>query len=172
MATVLVSGRMDQCAAMAEAMARAGTQGRDPWLTDVSTVRPLRATPALDAICDRWTAARSFLDLLTQPAGYRPTIRLDLMGRDGVLLARTYNRVQRAWGDPGRAYVTGAGQLIGRAWPRTVGQTRRRPSTRPAPSAPWKAWPDSTGQEVSGPRSGGGTSTSRPVPPLMPASPS
>ena len=107
MATVLVSGRMDQCAAMAEAMTTARTQGRDPWLTDVSTVRPLRATPTLDAICDRWTAARSFLDLLTQPAGYRPTIRLDLMGREGVLLARAYNRVQRAWGDPRRAYVTG-----------------------------------------------------------------
>ena len=46
MATVLVSGRMGQCAAMAEALVRARTQGCDPWFTDVSTVRPLRATPA------------------------------------------------------------------------------------------------------------------------------
>lgn len=107
MATVLVLGTMDQGAALAVAAAEARSRGPEPWLTDVRTVKPLAATPALDAICRRHTASSSFLDLLTQPAGYRPSIRLDLMGRDGARLARAYDRAQTAWGDPRRAFVTG-----------------------------------------------------------------
>ena len=107
MTTVLVQGRMDQCAAIELAAAEAGRRGPEPWLTDINTVRPLRATPALDAICSRHTAFPTFLTLLTQPAGYRPSIRLDLMGRDGVVLARAYDRVQAKWGDPRRAFVSG-----------------------------------------------------------------
>ena len=107
MTTVLVQGRMDQCAAMKQAAAEAGTRGPEPWLTDINTVPPLRATPALDAICRRHTAFPTFLALLTQPAGYRPSIRLDLMGQEGAVLARAYDRVQAKWGDPRRAFVSG-----------------------------------------------------------------
>ena len=105
--TVLVQGRMDQTAAMSQAAAEAHTRGPEPWLIDINTVAPLRATPALDVICRRHTAFGTFLSLLTQPAGYRPSIRLDLMGRDGVVLAREYDRVQARWGDPRRAFVSG-----------------------------------------------------------------
>ena len=42
MTTVLVQGRMDQCAAMKQAAAEAGTRGPEPWLTDINTVPPLR----------------------------------------------------------------------------------------------------------------------------------
>ena len=95
MTTVLVQGRMDQCAAMTLAAAEAWTRGPQPWLTGINTVPPLRATPALDAICRRHTASATFLALLTQPAGYRPSIRLDLMGRDGVVLARELVDLER-----------------------------------------------------------------------------
>ena len=105
--TVLVQGRMNQSAAMSQAAAEAGMRGPEPWLTDIKTVAPLRSTPALDAICRRHTAFGTFLSLLTQPAGYRPSIRLDMMGRDGLVLARNYNRVQARWGDPRRAFVSG-----------------------------------------------------------------
>lgn len=103
MTTVLVQGRMDQCAAMKEASAEARTRGPEP----INTVPPLRATPALDAICRQNTAFPTFLALLTQPAGYRPSIRLDLMGQDGAVLARAYDRMQAKWGDPRRAFVSG-----------------------------------------------------------------
>ena len=53
------------------------------------------------------TAFSSFIALLTAAAGYRPTIRLDLMGHDGLALARAYDRWQARWGDPRRAFVTG-----------------------------------------------------------------
>jgi hypothetical protein len=103
--TVLIYGRMDQAAAMKLAAVEAGIQGPEPWLTGINTVPPLRATPALDRICRQHTASATFLALLTQPAGYRPSLRLDLMGRDGVVLARAYDRVQAMWGDPRRALV-------------------------------------------------------------------
>jgi hypothetical protein len=53
------------------------------------------------------TAAADFVQLLTAPAGYRPSIRLDLMGREGLRLAAAYDRVQAKWGDKRRAFVTG-----------------------------------------------------------------
>ena len=107
MTRVLVQGRMDQCAAMELAAAEARERGPEPWLTDINTVPPPRATPALDAICRRHTAFTTFLALLTQPAGYRPSIRLDQMGQDGVVLAREYDRVQAMWSDPRRAFISG-----------------------------------------------------------------
>ena len=107
MTTVLVQGRMNQDTAMALAQAEARTRGPQPWPVDANTVPPPRATPALDAICRKHTAFPSFLDLLTATAGYRPSIRLDLMGRDGVVLARAYDRMQARWGDPRRAFVSG-----------------------------------------------------------------
>jgi hypothetical protein len=107
MTTVLVQGRMDQCAAMKQAPAEARTRGPEPWLTNINTVPPFHATPALDAICRQHTAFSTFLALLTQPAGYRPSIRLDLTGQDGAVLARAYDRVQAKWGDPRRAFVSG-----------------------------------------------------------------
>jgi hypothetical protein len=108
LATIRVLDRIDQASASRRAYAMAREQGRAPWLTNIRSVPPPRATPALDRICQAHTAFASFLDLLTAPAGYRPSIRLDLMGRDGVRLARAYDAVQAAWGDPRRAFVTGA----------------------------------------------------------------
>ena len=105
--TILVHGRMDQGTAIGLAGEAARQQGREPWLTDVNTVPAPRATPALDALCRRHTAFASFVALLTATAGYRPTIRLDLAGRDGLTLAKAYDRTQAAWGDKRRAFVTG-----------------------------------------------------------------
>lgn len=105
--TVLVRGRMSQSVAISLAGNEAQGQGREPWLTDIRTVAAPRATPALDAICQRHTAFQSLVELLTATAGYRPSIRLDLMGREGLLLAKAYDRRQTAWGDKRRAFVSG-----------------------------------------------------------------
>jgi hypothetical protein len=105
--TVLARGQMDQIAAIGPAYAAATQQGREPFCVDIRTVPALRATPLLDALCRTHTAFPSFLALLTAPAGYRPSIRLDLTGRDGLQLARTYDRAQARWGDKRRAFVTG-----------------------------------------------------------------
>lgn len=106
-ATVLVRGRMGQDAAISVACAEARRRGREPFCTDVNTVPAPRATPALDRLARRCTQFRTMLALLTAAAGYRPTIRLDLLGRDGVRLALAYDRQQASWGDPRRAFVTG-----------------------------------------------------------------
>ena len=106
-ATVLVRGRMGQNDALGPGYEQARLRGREPMCTDIRTVPPPRPTPALDALAQRHTAFPSFLALLTATAGYRPTIRLDLMGRDGLVLARAYDRWQVRWGDPRRAFVTG-----------------------------------------------------------------
>jgi hypothetical protein len=45
--------------------------------------------------------------LLTAARGYRPSIRLDLLARDSLVLALAYDLQQAAWGDPRRAFVTG-----------------------------------------------------------------
>lgn len=105
--TVLVRGRMGQNGAIGPAYEQARLRGREPVCTQIRTVPPPRPTPVLDAICRAHTACPSFLVLLTATAGYRPTIRLDLMGRDGLVLARAYDRWQARWGDPRRAFVTG-----------------------------------------------------------------
>jgi len=105
--TVLVCGRMGQIAAIEPAYAAAAQQGREPFCVDIRTVPAFRATPVLDALCRTLTAFPSFLALLTAPAGYRPSIRLDLMGRGGLRLARAYDRAQARWGDKRRAFVTG-----------------------------------------------------------------
>lgn len=107
MATVLIRGRMDQNAAIGLAGAEARGPGREPWLTDIRTVPAPRPTPTLDGICRQHTASHSFVELLTAPADYRPSIRLDLIGHDGVVLARAYDRMQAALGDKRRAFVTG-----------------------------------------------------------------
>ena len=107
-ATVLVRGRMGQVAAMDPATAQAWRLGHAPMCVDINTVPPPRPTPKLDALCARHSGFRTFLELLTATAGYRPSIRLDLAGRDGLVLARAYDRQQQAWGDPRRACVSGA----------------------------------------------------------------
>ena len=61
----------------------------------------------MDALARKLTAFPTFVALLTTAAGYRPSLRLDLLGRDGLALARAYDRTQAAWGDPRRAFVTG-----------------------------------------------------------------
>ena len=106
-ATVLVRGRMGQNEAIGPAYEQARLRGRQPFCTDIRTVPVPRPTPALDALCQRYTAFQTFLTLLTATAGYRPSIRLDLLGRDGLVLARAYDCWQVRWGDPRRAFVTG-----------------------------------------------------------------
>ncbi len=119
-ATVLVRGRMGQVDAMDPAYDEARRRGREPSLTDISTVPAPRPMPALDALARRCTAFPTMLALLTAAAGYRPSIRLDLQGREGLLLARAYDRQQARWGDTRRAFVTG--------------ELPRRPRMLPAPS--------------------------------------
>ena len=107
--TVLVRGRMGQNAAIGPAHGRARALGfGSPFCVGIRTVPAPRPTPALDAICRRHTAFASFLELLTAAAEYRPSIRLDLLGQDGAVLAKAYDRVQAAWSDPRRAFVTGS----------------------------------------------------------------
>jgi hypothetical protein len=85
LATILVRGCMDQTAAIGLAGAEAAIRGREPWIIDIRTVPAPRLTPALDAICRRHAAAADFVQLLTAPAGYRPSIRLDLKGGKGFV---------------------------------------------------------------------------------------
>lgn len=106
-ATVPVRGTMGQDEAMRVARRRARALGPEPWLHDVNTVPPPRPTPALDAITRKHTAFPTFTALLTAAAGYYPSIRLDPMGRDGLVLAQAYDTRQARWGDPRRAYVGG-----------------------------------------------------------------
>ena len=106
-ATVLVRGRMGQNAAIGPAYDQARLRGGEAFCTDIRTVPSPRQIPALDAFCRRWTGFTSFVALLTATAGYRPSIRLDLNGREGVVLARAYDRQQARWGDKRRAFVTG-----------------------------------------------------------------
>ena len=113
-ATILVCGRMGQLAAISYAYEQAHALWHwPPFCTGINTVPAPRPTPALDALTRKLTAFPTFVALLTAAAGYRPSIRLDLLGRDGLLLARAYDRTQAAWGDPRRAFVTG--RIPGRA---------------------------------------------------------
>ncbi len=107
-ATVLVRGKMGQVAAISLAYDQARAFGHGfAFCTRTRTVPAPRPTPALDALTRRLTAFPTFVALLTAAAGYRPSLRLDLLGRDGLLLARAYDRTQAAWGTPRRAFVTG-----------------------------------------------------------------
>lgn len=114
--TVLVRGRMEQGAAIVIAREKAHGLGQAvAFCAGVRTVRALGPRPRLDALTVRHTAFPGFLALLTAAGGYRPSLRLDLTGRDGLALARAYDRQQAAWGDPRRAFVTG--ELPGKARP-------------------------------------------------------
>ncbi len=114
-ATVLVRGKMGQVAAIGPAGEQARTLGYGAaFCTDIHTVPAPRPTPALDRLCRQHTAFPTFLALLTAAAAYRPSIRLDLLGRDGAVLAGAYDRQQAAWGDPRRAFVTGDLPAAGR----------------------------------------------------------
>lgn len=107
-ATVLVRGKIGQLAAIGHAYDQAHTLGHGPpFCTGINTVPAPRPTPALDALARKLTAFPTFVTLLTAPASYRPSLRLDLFGRDGLVLARAYDRTQAAWGDPRRAFATG-----------------------------------------------------------------
>ena len=107
-ATVLVRGRMGQAAAIGLARERARELGQGvAFCTGVRTVPALRTRPGLDKLTAKHTAFPSFLALLTAAGSYRPSIRLDLLGRDGLVLALAYDRQQAAWGDPRRAFVSG-----------------------------------------------------------------
>ena len=106
---VVVRGKMGQTGAIPAAYEKARAIAPGPFCIDIRTY-PSRAlperTPHLDRICAEHTGFRCFLDLLVAVAGYRPSIRLDLMGRDGAVLAAAYDRVQARLGDPRRAFVT------------------------------------------------------------------
>ena len=110
LATVVVRGKMGQTGAIAAAYTKAHAIAASPFCIDIQSC-PSRhlpeRSPHLDRICSEQTGFGSFLDLLIAVAGYRPSIRLDLMGRDGAELARAYDRVQTRRGDPRRAFVTG-----------------------------------------------------------------
>jgi len=112
---VLVRGKMGQVAAIGLAGEQARTLGYgEAFCTDIYTVPAPRPTPGLDRLCRQHTAFPTFLALLTAAAAYRPSIRLDLLGRDGAVLAGAYDRQQAAWGDPRRAFVTGDLPAAGR----------------------------------------------------------
>ena len=106
--TVLVRGRMGQLAAISPAHEQARALGHGlPFCTGINTAPAPRPMPALDALARKLTTFPTFVALLAAAAGYRPNIRLDLLGRDGLALARAYDRTQAAWGDPRRAFVAG-----------------------------------------------------------------
>ncbi len=110
LATVVVRGKMGHTGAIPTAYEKAGTVASGPFCVDIRTYPSRRLperTPHLDRICAERTGFRCFLDLLVAVGGYRPSIRLDLMGRDGAVLATAYDRVQARLGDPRRAFVTG-----------------------------------------------------------------
>jgi hypothetical protein len=114
-AIVLVRGKMGQVAAIGPAGEQARTLGyRAAFCTDIHTVPAPRPTPALDRLCRQHTAFSTFLALLTAAAAYRPSSRLNLLGRDGAALAHAYDRQQAAWSDPRRAFVTGDVPAAGR----------------------------------------------------------
>ncbi len=107
---VVVRGKMGQTGAIPAAYDKARAIAAGPFCIDIRT-HPSRAlperTPHLDRICVAHTGFRCFVDLLIAVAGYCPSIRLDVMGRDGVVLAAAYDRVQARLGDNRRAFVTG-----------------------------------------------------------------
>ena len=109
LASVVVRGKMGQTGAIATAYEKARIVAAGPFCIDIRTY-PSRllpeSTPHLDQICRAHTGFETFLDLLVAAGGYRPSIRLDLMGREGVSLARAYDRVQARLGDPRRAFVS------------------------------------------------------------------
>jgi hypothetical protein len=102
---VLIRSRFDHVSVLRDAYAEARRHGQQPYATDIRTVPAPRPTPALDGICLRHTAFPTFLALLTAPGGYQPSLRIDLLGRDGETLARAYDAHQARWGDPRRALV-------------------------------------------------------------------
>ena len=110
LAAVVVRGKMGQTGAIPAAYEKARTVAPGPFCIDIQTY-PSRVLPErteqLDRLCAQHTGFRCFLDLLVAVAGYRPSIRLDVMGRDGVVLARAYDRAQERLGDPRRAFITG-----------------------------------------------------------------
>ena len=103
--TVLIRSRHGHTDLIGQAYDEAHTRGPHPFLVDIKTVPIPRATPRLDKLCRQHTASPTFLALLTAPAGYRPSIRLDLTGPEGSTLAAAYDAWQTRWGDPRRALV-------------------------------------------------------------------
>ena len=94
---VVVRGRMGQNGAIPTSYERARCLGSAAFCVDIRTC-PSRLlpehTPHLDRICAEQTGFPRLLDLLVAVAGYRPSIRLDLMGRDRAVLACAYDRAQ------------------------------------------------------------------------------
>lgn len=104
-ATILIRSRRGHTDLISQAYDEAHGRGAWPFMVDINTVPSPRPTPLLDRLCQLHTAFQAFLALLTAPAGYRPTIRLDLTGPDGRILADAYDAWQTRWGDRRRALV-------------------------------------------------------------------
>jgi len=103
--TILIRSRRGHADLIGQAYDEAHSRGPHPFLVDINSVPTPHATPRLDKLCRRHTASPTFLALLTAPAGYRPSIRLDLTGPEGRTLAAAYDVWQTRWGDPRRALV-------------------------------------------------------------------
>jgi hypothetical protein len=103
--TVLIRSRSEQRTVIPEACARVRSIASEPFATSIRSVLAPRPTPALDRIRQRHTAFGAILALLTGPGGYRPSIRRDLMGRDGPTLARACDMHQSQWGDSRRVLI-------------------------------------------------------------------
>ena len=109
LATVVVRGKMGHTDAIPAAYEKARMVASGPFCVDIRTHPSRRLperTPYLDRMCAEHTGFRCFLDLLVAAADYRPSIRLDLMGPDGMVLAKAYDRAQARLGDRRRAFVT------------------------------------------------------------------
>ena len=105
-ATILIRSRRGHTDLISQAYDEAQGRGVWPFMVDITTVPAPRPTPLLDRLCQLHTALPAFLALLTAPAGYRPTICLDLTGPEGRVLADAYDAWQTRWGDRRRALVS------------------------------------------------------------------
>ena len=58
----------------------------------------------LDVIVKEVSCFKSFKSLINAKGNYRPTIRIDVLGRKGRILRDAYNKSQEKRDDPRRAY--------------------------------------------------------------------
>ena len=68
-------------------------------------MKPLVTVIELDRIVKEVSSFKSFRGLINAKGGYRPTIRTDILGVRGEILAKAYNKAQAKRGDHRRAYT-------------------------------------------------------------------
>lgn len=98
-ATILIRSRRGHTNLIDPAYDEAHSRGAWPFVFDINTVPTSRLTPMLDRLCRLLTAFPAFLALRTAPAGYRLSIRVDLSGPDGRILANAHDAWQTRCGD-------------------------------------------------------------------------